>query len=750
MREEDFFITGMHCASCARLVERSTGALPGVAEAFVNIATETLRLRYDPQKLSYEHLESAVKDAGFGICRIHAGATPESAQAGLPWRLALAAAFCLPLVYCAMVPMLNTSYPLSLPFPAALDPMRAPLLYALVQLGLCLPVLCAGSSFYSGGFASIRRRAPGMDALIAVGASAAMLQSLYSLVLLVRGQHHAVEQLYFESVAVIIALILFGKFLEQRSRQRSSAAIARLMQLAPATVTVVREGREINVAATEVRAGDLLRVRPGERIPVDGVVVEGGSYVDESMITGESLPVERRTGDQLIGASLNTTGAMLMRATRIGEHSVLAQIVRLIREAQGKRPPIARLADVVSGYFVQAVFGIALLAAGLWLLCGAEFAFALRIFTAVLVIACPCALGLATPTALMVGIGRGAELGILIKSGSALEAAARVDVVVLDKTGTITEGKPVVRALFPAASATADELLRVSCTLEDASEHPLAGAVLRCAAEHGLAPGRVDAFSAVTGQGVRGTIDGEDCALGNARMMTARGIDAPALARLAARADPGHTLLFAARGKDLLGCIAVADSIRKNAPEAVAGLRALGMDVIMLTGDTQEAAKSIAGEAGIDTVAAEMLPSGKTGEIARLQSLGKRVLMVGDGINDAPALALADVGVSVSSGTDVAMEAADIVLMRADMRAVPAALQLSRATFRIIRQNLFWAFCYNALGIPVAAGVLYALFGGPLLNPMLAALAMSLSSVSVVSNALRLRNFTPDKPVAPL
>jgi Cu+-exporting ATPase len=746
VKEEDFIIIGMHCASCARLVERSTGALPGVAEAFVNLATERLRLRYDPQKLRYEQLESAVKANGFGICRVDAAKTPttrESAQTGLV-RLLLAATFSLPLFYCAMAPMLNMAYALSMPFPAALEPMHAPLPYAFVQLGLCLPVLCAGAPFYNSGLASIRRRAPNMDALIAIGTSAAVLHSLYSLFLLIKGQHHAVEQLYFESAAVIITLILFGRFLEKRSRQRSSAAIARLAQLTPATATVVREGKEISVMLSEVFTGDLIRVRPGERIPVDGVVVEGGSYVDESMITGESLPVERRTGDSLIGASLNATGSMLMRATRIGEQSVLAQIVRLIQEAQGNRPPIARMADVVSGYFVQAVFGIALLAGGLWLFNGAEFAFALRILTAVLVIACPCALGLATPTALMVGIGRGAELGILIKSGSALEAVAKVNTVVLDKTGTITEGNPIVHSVHPASPSMEEGLLRVCCTLENASEHPLAAAVLRYAAERGITPGGgVDAFNAVAGQGVRGTIDGEACMIGNARMMADCGIDAPTLTRLAAQADPGHTLIFAARNALLLGCIAVSDSVKKSAPAAVAALHALGLDTIMLTGDTQSAAKSAAGEAGIDTVLAAVHPSGKMAEIAKLQSFGKRVLMVGDGINDAPALALADVGMAMGSGTDVAMESADIILMRGDMLAVPAALQLSRATLRIIKQNLFWAFCYNALGIPVAAGVLHALFDGPLLNPMLAALAMAFSSVSVVSNALRLRAFTP-------
>ncbi|MCL1985553.1 MAG: heavy metal translocating P-type ATPase, partial [Betaproteobacteria bacterium] len=529
VKEKDFIITGMHCASCARLVERSVSALPGVADAFVNIATERLRLRYDPQTLRYERLESAVKKAGFDICRIDAEetlATRNSSSDFSSWRLPLAAVFSLSLFYCAMAPMLNTTYSLVLPFPAALEPMHAPLPYALVQLGLCLPVLVAGSHFYRGGFISIWRRAPNMDALVAVGTSAAMLHSLYSVYLIAQGQHYAVEQLYFESAAVIITLILLGKSLEKRSKQRSSAAIAKLVQLVPATASVLREGNETSVPLSEVRADDLIRVRPGERIPVDGIVVEGSSYVDESMITGESLPVERHIGKQLIGATLNTTGTMLMRATRVGEQSVLAQIVRLIQEAQGNRPPIARLADVVSGYFIQCVFAIALFSGGLWLLSGADLAFVLRIFTAVLLIACPCALGLATPTALMVGIGRGAELGILIKNGTALEATAKVDTVVLDKTGTITEGKPVVRALFPSFPSAEEELLLVACTLEKVSEHPLADAVLRYTTEREISPGKVTEFCAVAGQGVRGIIDGEVCALGNAQMMSACGIEA--------------------------------------------------------------------------------------------------------------------------------------------------------------------------------------------------------------------------------
>ncbi len=745
MKEEDFSVSGMHCASCARFVERSVSALPGVSGAFVNIATEKLRLSYDPDALSFDRLEAAVREAGFGLSRISAESETErlreATEETVPLRLIIAAVFALPLFYFAMAPMLGMSG-LPLPFPAALDPMRAPLPYALFQLGLTLPVLIAGAHFYSNGFASIRRRAPNMDALIAVGTSAALCYSLYSLLRIAQGNHEAVGQLYFETAGVIITLILFGKFLETRSKRRSSAAISKLMQLSPAEALLVRDGTETTIPLRAVREGDLLRVRPGERIPVDGVVVEGGSRVDESMLTGESLPVARRPGDALIGASLNTTGSMVMRATRVGEQSVLAQIVRLVQEAQGNRPPIARLADVVSGYFVQTVFALALLAGIAWLLHGESPAFALRIFTAVLVIACPCALGLATPTALMVGIGRGAELGILYKSGTALEAAAGIDTVVFDKTGTVTLGKPAVRALFPMSGIAEGELQRVAAALETASEHPLAGAVLRSAKDHGIRPAACKEFEAVAGHGVRGLVDGVPCALGNARMMSLAGLDETAFAPCVAQANPGHTLLFVARRGRLLGALAVADEVRESARAAISRLHALGLRTVMITGDKQSTSKATAEEAGIAECIAEVLPADKAAHVAALQAQGRRVLMVGDGINDAPALARADVGMAVNNGTDVAMESADIVLMRADLSAVPDAVELSRAGLRTIRQNLFWAFCYNALGIPVAAGVLH-IFGGPLLDPMFAALAMAFSSVSVVGNALRLRGFTP-------
>lgn len=746
MKEEDFLISGMHCASCARLVERSAGALCGVEHAFVNIATEKLRLRYDEHQVGFEQLEEAIRDAGFGIRRASPQAEAqrlrEAVEERAPRSLFLAASFALPLLYCAMAPMMNHMFGAALPFPAALDPDHAPLGYALAQLVLTLPVLLAGFRFYSGGFSALLRRSPNMDSLIAVGTAAAVVYSLYSVHLIFSGRFDAVGQLYFETAGVIITLILFGKFLENRSKRRSSAAIAKLMDLSPATASLVRDEEEISVPLREVREGDLLRVRPGERIPVDSVVLEGSSHVDESMLTGESLPVGREPGDALIGASLNTTGTMLIRATRVGEQSVLAQIVRLVQEAQGNRPPVARLADLVSGYFVQFVFIIAVLSAGIWLLYGESFAFAVRIFTAVLVIACPCALGLATPTALMIGIGRGAELGILIKSGSALEAAAGVDTVVFDKTGTLTLGKPSVVALYPVSGVNENELLGTAAALESASEHPLAEAVLRSARECNILTEPARDFTAVAGHGVRGTVRGRTCTLGNARMMTDSGIEPADLALLSSEASLRCTLLFVAEEKRLLGGIAVADSMKPSTRSAVAHLHALGIRTVMLTGDRHSAAEAAADEAGIDTVIAEVLPADKAAHIAELQALGRRVAMVGDGINDAPALAQADVGMAVSTGSDVAMESADVVLMRGEPSAVPAAFELSRASLRNIKQNLFWAFCYNTLGIPVAAGILH-IFGGPLLDPMLAALAMSFSSVSVIGNALRLRTFTP-------
>lgn len=751
MKTEDFIITGMHCASCARQVERRSGKLPGVQEAFVNIATEKLHLVYDEAALNFDTLKATVEEAGFGIMPLLAAkngdSSAEKEQAArkekedrlLGIRLIFSAIFAVPLFYIAMAPMgVLANW---LPFPEALNPMYYPLRYAFIQVALVIPIIIAGFSFYTGGFKALWHRAPNMDSLIAVGTSAALLYSLASVYFVTQGELHYAHQLYFETAGLIITLILLGKTMESRSKRHTSDAIKKLMNLAPKQACLVKDGQEIFVPLDQIREGDLVRVRPGDSIPVDGIIREGQTHVDESMLTGESLPVSKKVNDTVIGATLNKNGTCLVEARRVGSSTVLAQIIRLVEEAQGNRPPIARLADVVSGYFVQVVFAIAVLAAAAWLLSGATLSFAVSIFTAVLVIACPCALGLATPTALMVGIGRGAELGILIKGGAALEAAGHIDTVLFDKTGTITEGKPQVVAVVPAPQQSLSDLLQVAAGLESASEHPLAEAVLAKAQAEALTPLSMEAFNAVPGHGVEAQYQGQVCALGNERIMASHQVDIQPLAEQARQEEmAGRTLIFVSRASTLLGFIAVADTIKASSREAVRKLQAMGLQTVMITGDNARAAAFIAKEAGIDQVIAQVLPADKAAEVQKLQAAGRKVLMVGDGINDAPALAQANVGMAVNTGTDVAMESADIVLMRPDMQAVYVALALSKATLRNIKQNLFWAFCYNTLGIPVAAGVLY-LFGGPTLNPVFAAMAMAMSSVSVVSNALRLRSF---------
>lgn len=783
MTTQEYIVTGMHCASCARNVEKIVSKLGGVQEAFVNIATEKLRITYDPQVLTVDILTKAIAAAGFGVempttsadaSSVPTGSAPiDSVPLGSPQgtnqqsanrhqreehrmhcRLYTAALFALPLMYIAMAPMHGLSA--FLPLPSWLSPLEFPLRYALVQLLLTIPVVAAGWNFYTSGYAALWRRMPNMDSLIAVGTSAAIGYSLYSLYNINQGHTVFVHQLYFETAGVIITLILLGKTLENRARKRTFAAIQKLMNLAPKMALRVRDGIEELTPLSQVAVGDILRVRPGDSIPVDGIVTEGETHVDVSMLTGESIPVAKAKGDTLIGATLNKNGTCLMRATRVGANTTLAQIIRLVEEAQGNRPPIARLADTVSGYFVQVVFGIALVATAIWLFTGTSIAFALSIFTAILVIACPCALGLATPTALMVGIGRGAELGILIKSGTALEAAGHIDTVVFDKTGTITEGKPIVTEIIavpqePSAeipsintSSTdqqANKVLHLAASLEANSEHPLADAIRQAGRQHRLFPLPVQNFAAVPGHGVQGTIHNIPVYIGNARMMASHSIDCTPLATtIAAKEALGQTLVYVAEGTTFMGCIAIADTIKSSTAAAISTLHAMGISTVMITGDNAKAASAIAAQAGISQIIAEVLPANKAEEVRALQDKGHKVIMVGDGINDAPALAQANVGMAVSTGTDVAMESADIVLMRADMQTVPTAIALSRATLKNIRQNLFWAFCYNALGIPVAAGVLYA-FGGPTLNPMFAAFAMALSSVSVVSNALRLRLF---------
>ena len=731
-------ITGMHCASCSSRVEKVLNALAGVERASVNLATEKAGIRFDPELVTEADLIAAVDKTGFSASLTRqdfaASRTKQAEkqeEARRLWlKFVVAACFTLPLLYLAMAPMLGG--PVAVLVPSFLEPMEHSLAYALTQLALVLPVIGVGYRFYTVGFASLARLSPNMDSLIALGTSAAFLYSLYSVALIVMGDHMAVESLYFETAGVIITLVLLGKYLEGRAKGKTSGALMALMDLAPKTALVFTsledssntEEREIPV--DEVLPGDIILIKPGASIPVDGEVISGHSALDESMLTGESMPVEKQVGSTVYAASLNTTGTLTFKATKVGADTALAQIIRLVEDAQGSKAPVAKLADVVAGIFVPIVCGIALLAGALWLIVtGGDVQFALTVFISVLVIACPCALGLATPTAIMVGTGKGAELGILIKGGEALETAGKIQTVVLDKTGTITEGQPEVVSveqgdgvsvpiwpkgqigtLTPSPCST---LLQLAASLERYSEHPIAKAVV-AAYEGEYLP--VEDFKAQPGQGVEGVVDGKKVVIG-------RGVQVYV-------------------NDEYAGQILVRDTLKPSSAAAVAHLQEMGIEATMLTGDNADTAREIAERVGISSVLAEVLPGDKAAEIKRLQESGKTVAMVGDGINDAPALVQANIGIAIGAGTDVAIESADIVLMHSTLEDVPTAIKLSRKTMRTIKQNLFWAFGYNVVGIPIAAGLLYA-FGGPLLSPMLAAAAMSLSSLSVLTNALRLK-----------
>jgi Cu+-exporting ATPase len=744
-------IGGMTCAACVKAIERAVGKLDGVSSVSVNLATEKAFVRYDTETLRLSQIKQAITKAGYTPLAIAEGSGPsrddehrkeKEREIRALWnKFAVSAAFSLPLLYIAMGMMLG------LPLPKFLSPMDFPLRYALVELALVIPVVFSGRRFYTVGFRAIARLAPNMDSLIAMGTSAAIAYSLLSIAGIATGDVKAVDRLYFETAGVIITLILLGKSLEAVSKGRTSESIKKLMGLQPRTATVVQDGREIELPIEEVEAGDTLRVRPGEKFPVDGEIIEGRTSVDESMLTGESMPVDKAPGDPVIGASINGNGSILFRATKVGADTTLSRIIKLVEDAQGSKAPIAELADTVSGVFVPVVFGIALVAALAWLVAGQSPSFALTVFVAVLTIACPCALGLATPTAIMVGTGKGAELGVLVKSGVALETAQTIDTIVFDKTGTITEGKPALTDLVAAPGFDEGELLALAAAAERGSEHPLGEAIVRAAESRGLALSGLLSFAAVPGHGVEALVaagegaPGRAVLLGNARHFAAKGIaaDVEAAGRLASE---GKTPMFVAIDNKYAGIVAVADVVKPSSAAAIAKLRSMGIEVAMITGDSERTAMAIARQVGMDRVLAEVLPGDKAAEVKKLQALGKKVAMVGDGINDAPALAQADLGIAIGSGTDVAMESADIVLMRSDLGEVPTALLLSRRVMRNIRQNLFWAFGYNVLGIPVAAGILHA-FGGPLLNPIFAAAAMSMSSVSVLSNALRLRRFKP-------
>jgi len=749
-------IGGMHCAACSARVEKAIAKLNGVSNASVNIATEKGTVVFDPAVIRL----SAIKEAIVGVGFIPLDASKESVDGDrirreleikvLRTKFITATAFCLPLLYIAMSPMIPW---ITLPLPGALSMMRYPLTYGLVQLILTIPIIAVGYKFYTVGFKNLLTRSPNMDSLIAVGTSAAVLYSVYNL-FRVAALHDfkAAESFYFETAGVIIALILLGKTLEAVSKGRTGEAIKKLMGLAPKTAIIFDNGNEKEIPVDDVMPGDVVIVKPGAKIPVDGTVTEGQSTVDESMLTGESLPVDKKPGDAVYGATINSNGLLRFKAEKVGAETALAQIIKLVEDAQGSKAPIAKLADIVSGYFVPIVCIIALAAAAAWFAAistgiaaptagKSALEFSLTVFISVLVIACPCALGLATPTAIMVGTGKGAENGILIKGGEALETAHKIQTIVFDKTGTITEGKPEVTDVIPLNDIDGEYLLMTTASAERGSEHPLGRAIVQSAHNRGYSLSSTDKFTAITGMGIEAVVNNITVLAGNRKLMDDHNVDLTALEPDSERLmSEGKTPMYVAFDGKAAGIVAVADVLKKSSQKAIERLHKMGIKVAMITGDNKKTANAIAGQVGIDQVLAEVMPGDKAAEVKKLQSNGDKVAMVGDGINDAPALAQADVGIAIGSGTDVAMESADIILMRSDLSDVPTAINLSKQTIRNIKQNLFWAFGYNVLGIPIAAGALH-LFGGPLLNPVFAAAAMSLSSVSVLTNALRLKRF---------
>ncbi len=756
--QEKYNVTGMTCAACSARVEKSVSALPGMQQCSVNLLKNSMVVRYDDRQLTGAQIIQAVEKAGYGASLQQAGGKQTAGQARtgaadaarqeylkMRRRVIWSFVFTVPLFYISMGHMMGW------PLPGFFLGSENAMIYALTLFLLVLPVALINGRYYRQGFKTLLHGSPNMDSLIALGSGASLAYGVYALYKIAWGFGHGdmamVSQfshdLYFEGAGTILTLITLGKFFEARAKGRTSDAINKLLNLAPKTATVLRDGAETVIPAEEVQAGDTVIVRAGESVPVDGVLLEGHASLDESAITGESIPVDKQSGDRVIGATINRSGYFTMRADKVGEDTTLSQIIRLVDEATSSKAPIAKLADRVAGVFVPVVISIALIALVVWMLCGATFEFAMTIAVSVLVVSCPCALGLATPTAIMVGTGRGASAGILIKSAEALETAHSVDVVVLDKTGTITQGRPVVTDQQPRPGVSAGELLQTAASLEKLSEHPLAKAIVEQAERQGMEFLPVSDFVQIPGQGIRGRVNGRDCLAGNSRMMAAFGVQDEALTSLQDQmAEQGKTPLFFAADGQLLGMIAVADVVKPTSRQAVEDLQAMGIRVVMLTGDHRKTAEAIRRQVGVDQVIAEVLPQDKEEQIRTLQQQGKKVAMVGDGINDAPALARADVGIAIGAGTDVAMESADIVLMKNDLLDVAGAIELSKATIRNIKQNLFWAFFYNAICIPIAAGCFYAAFQLKM-NPMVAALAMSFSSVFVVSNALRLRFFKP-------
>ncbi len=743
MAKEILEITGMTCASCVKAVERAIGKLEGINEVSVNLATEKAKIVYDTSKVRISQIKDAVVKAGYKALEIETGEQADyekvrrEKEVKTLWKkFILSTIFTAPLLYIAMGPMLG------LPVPGIISPHMHPLNFGLIQLILVIPSIIAGYRFYTVGFSRLIKREPNMDSLIAVGTNAAFLYGIYSIIQILNGHNEYAHDLYFETAGVIISLILLGKYLESVTKGKTSEAIKKLMGLAPKTAIVIQDDKEKVIPIEEVEVGDIILVKPGEKIPVDGQVIEGRTSIDESMLTGESIPVEKNPGNTVIGASINKNGTIRFKATKVGKDTALAQIIKLVEEAQGSKAPIAKMADIIASYFVPIVMAIAVIAGLAWFISGESVIFSLTIFISVLVIACPCALGLATPTAIMVGTGKGAEYGVLIKGGEALETTHKIQTIVFDKTGTITEGNPIVTDIITTGLVDKSELLRLSASAEKGSEHPLGEAIVNEAKEKNVELLSIDSFEAIPGHGIEVVIEGKKMLLGNKKLIDDKKIEISLQKESDKLAEEGKTPMYVTIDNRLAGIIAVADVMKPSSKRAIEALHIMGIEVAMITGDNKRTAEAIARQVGIDRVLAEVLPQDKANEIKKLQAEGKKVAMVGDGINDAPALAQADIGIAIGSGTDVAMESADIVLMRSDLMDVPTAIQLSKRTIRNIKQNLFWAFAYNSAGIPIAAGLLY-LMGGPLLNPMIAAGAMAFSSVSVLTNALRLKRFKP-------
>lgn len=743
-KQKEYIIEGMSCASCAMTIENAVSKIPGVDKASVNLATEIMTVEAN-DSVTPEDIAKVVDGVGYSARPRGKSVEEELEEKNekkeahlreMKRNLTISAIFAVPLLFIAMADMVG------IPMPAFLSPMQSPVSYALIQLALVLPIIWLGRHFFVDGFKALSKGHPNMDSLVALGTSAAFLYSLYGTYHVLEGHAHFAMNLYYESAGVILTLITLGKYFEDVSKGKTSMAIQTLVGLAPKMATVLRDGQEVEVPVEEVQVGDLIRVKPGEKVPVDGIVTEGNSTVDESMLTGESIPVSKAVGDEVIGASLNKTGSFILKATKIGKDTALSQIIQLVEQAQGSKAPIAKLADKVSGVFVPIVIVLALVSGLAWYFLGQEsWVFALTITISVLVIACPCALGLATPTAIMVGTGKGAENGILLKSGEALEEANHVNMVVFDKTGTITNGTPVVTDVVTAENTDADALIRLAASLEVASEHPLGEAIVAKAKEQGAAFDEVTNFEAIPGFGIKGHVGETLVFLGNEKWMRENGLANVEMNDKANHfAEQGKTPLYIGYNDAVQGLIVVADTVKESSARAIQTLHEMGIQVAMMTGDHERTAQAIAAEVGIDRVFSEVLPQDKANYVSKLQEEGYIVAMVGDGINDAPALAQAQVGIAIGTGTDVAIESADAVLMKSDLMDVPAMLKLSRATIRNIKENLFWAFAYNVIGIPFAMGVLH-LFGGPLLNPMIAGAAMSFSSVSVVLNALRLKRW---------